>query len=143
MKLKIKPATQSPNAAAGSMRFGLSRQPKIQAAIAAVHSDAARAEDTDWSQVLALYDQLMVVQPSDVVALNRAVVVAEIDGPAAALELVDALELHGYVPFHVTRADLLKQLGRGADAADAYDRAIALSDNETERAFLKRQRASV
>ena len=116
---------------------------QIQAAIAAVHSDAARAEDTDWSQILALYDQLMIVQPSAVVALNRAVVVAEIDGPAAALAVVDSLDLDTYVPFHVARADLLKQLGRGAEAAAAYDRAIELTENETERAFLESQRAAV
>ncbi len=110
---------------------------QIQAAIAAVHSDAATAEDTDWAQILALYDQLMIVQPSPVVALNRAVVVAEIEGPAAALEIVDALDLDTYVPFHVTRADLLKQLGKSSDAAAAYDRAIELTENETERAFLE------
>jgi RNA polymerase sigma-70 factor (ECF subfamily) len=113
---------------------------QIQAAIAAVHSDAARAEDTDWSQILALYDQLMIVQPSDVVALNRAVVVAEVDGPAAALGVVDSLDLDTYVPFHVARADLFKQLGRVDDAAAAYDRAIELTENETERAFLAGQR---
>jgi RNA polymerase sigma-70 factor (ECF subfamily) len=116
---------------------------QIQGAIAAVHSDAARAEDTDWSQILALYDQLMIVQPSPVVELNRAVVVAEMDGPATALEVVDSLDLDTYVPFHVARADLLKQLGRGTEAAVAYDRAIELTENETERAFLEGQRAAV
>ena len=116
---------------------------QIQAAIAAVHSDAVKVEDTDWSQILVLYDQLMVVQPSPVVALNRAVVVAEVDGPAAGLELVDALTLESYVPFHVARADLLNQLHRPDEAAAAYDRAIALSENETERAFLARRRADV
>ena len=114
---------------------------QIQAAIAAVHSDAACASDTDWAQILALYDQLMIVQPSDVVALNRAVVLAEIDGAAAALSVVDTLDLETYVPFHVVRADLLEQLGRGTEAAAAYDRAIELSTNETERAFLEGQRA--
>jgi RNA polymerase sigma-70 factor (ECF subfamily) len=113
---------------------------QIQAAIAAVHSDAALAADTDWSQILALYDQLMIVQPSDVVALNRAVVVGEVDGPAAALEIVERLALDTYVPFHVTRADLLKKAGRSEDAAAAYDRAIELSTNEAERTFLERQR---
>ncbi|HMK12767.1 MAG TPA: DUF6596 domain-containing protein, partial [Acidimicrobiales bacterium] len=113
---------------------------QIQAAIAAVHSDAARVEDTDWSQILALYDQLMIVQPSDVVALNRAVVVAEVDGPASALQLVDALALDSYVPYHVARADLLKRIGDRDGATAAYDRAIELSTNEAERAFLETQR---
>ena len=116
---------------------------QIQAAIAAVHSDARVAADTDWSQILALYDQLMIVQPSAVVALNRAVAVAEVDGAAAALEIVDALDLDTYVPFHVTRADFLKKLGHSDDAAAAYDRAIELTTNETERAFLEGQRAAL
>jgi RNA polymerase sigma-70 factor (ECF subfamily) len=116
---------------------------QIQAAIAAVHADALRAEDTDWAQILALYDQLMIVQPSDVVALNRAVVLAEVEGAAPALSVVDTLDLETYVPFHVVRADLLEQLGRGAEAAAAYDRAIELSTNETERAFLEGQRAGL
>ena len=114
---------------------------QIQAAIAAVHSDARVAADTDWSQILALYDQLMIVQPSEVVALNRAVAVAEVDGAAAALEIVDALDLDTYVPFHVTRADFLKKLGHSDDAAAAYDQAIELTTNETERTFLEGQRA--
>jgi RNA polymerase sigma-70 factor (ECF subfamily) len=113
---------------------------QIQAAIAAVHSDSPTAADTDWGQILALYDQLMIVQPSDVVALNRAVAVAEVDGPAAALEIVDGLDLDAYVPFHVTRADVLKKLGHSDDAAAAYDRAIELTTNETERTFLEGQR---
>jgi RNA polymerase sigma-70 factor (ECF subfamily) len=113
---------------------------QIQAAIAAVHSDAPTAADTDWGQILALYDQLMIVQPSDVVALNRAVVVAEVDGPDAALEIVDTLDLDTYVPLHVTRADLLKKVGHNDDAATAYDRAIELTTNETERTFLEGQR---
>ncbi len=113
---------------------------QIQAAIAAVHSDAPTAADTDWGQILALYDQLMIVQPSDVVALNRAVAVAEVDGPAAALEIVDTLDLDTYVPLHVTRADLLKKLGHSDDAAAAYDRAIELTTNEAERKFLEGQR---
>ena len=116
---------------------------QIQAAIAAVHSDAVHASDTDWAQILALYDQLMVVQPSDVVALNRAVVIAEIDGAATALSVVDALDLETYVPFHVVRADLLKQLGKNDAAVSAYDRAIELSTNEAERAFLESQRAGL
>jgi RNA polymerase sigma-70 factor, ECF subfamily len=114
---------------------------QIQAAIAAVHSDAPSAEDTDWAQILALYDQLMVVQPSAVVALNRAVVLAEIGGAAAALTVVDTLDLDTYVPFHVVRADLLQQLGKTSDAIAAYDRAIDLSTNAPERAFLERKRS--
>ena len=82
----------------------------------------------------------MIVQPSPVVELNRAVVVGEVDGPAAALAVVDSLDLDSYVPFHVARADLLKQLGRADDAAAAYDRAIELTENETERAFLEARR---
>ena len=84
----------------------------------------------------------MIVQPSDVVALNRAVAVAEVDGPALALEIVDTIDLDTYVPFHVTRADLLKKLGHAEDAAAAYDRAIDLSTNDAERTFLERQRES-
>jgi len=115
---------------------------QIQAAISAVHSDARRADETDWSQILALYDQLMIVQPSDVVALNRAVAVAEVDGPALALEIVDTIDLDTYVPFHVTRADLLKKLGHAKGASAAYGRAIELSTNDAERAFLEHQRES-
>ncbi len=114
---------------------------QIQAAIAAVHSDALRAGHTDWAQILALYDQLMVVQPSAVVALNRAVVLAEIEGAEAALSIVDTLDLDAYVPFHVVRADLLEKLGNSADAVAAYDRAIELTTNAPERAFLERKRA--
>ena len=114
---------------------------QVQAAINAVHSDAATAADTDWGQVLALYDQLFALTPSPIVALNRAVAVAEVDSPAAALAVVDALELEGYLPYHVTRADLLRRLGRGDEAAAAYDRALDLSTNDTERRFLATQRA--
>ena len=113
---------------------------QIQAAIAAVHSDAARAEDTDWTQILALYDQLMVVQPSDVVALNRAVVLAEIEGPAAALSVVDTLDLDSYMPFHVVRADLLKQLGKTARPPRPTTAPSRSPTNEAERAFLVGQR---
>ena len=114
---------------------------QVQAAINAVHSDAATAAATDWSQVLALYDQLLALTPTPVVALNRAVAIAEVDGPAAALADVDVLELEGYLPYHVTRADLLRRLGRGDEAAAAYDRALDLSTNETERRFLAARRA--
>ncbi|HEY6745744.1 MAG TPA: RNA polymerase sigma factor [Mycobacteriales bacterium] len=109
---------------------------QIQAAIAAVHSDAPTGADTDWSQILALYDQLIVVAPTPVVALNRAVAVAERHGPAAGLAELDRLDLPGYHLFHATRADLLSRLGRSAEAARAYERALELATNATERAFL-------
>jgi RNA polymerase sigma-70 factor, ECF subfamily len=113
---------------------------QLQAAINAVHSDAADAAQTDWAQILALYDQLITVTPTPVVALNRCVAVAEVHGPAAALELVDQLSLDGYHLFHGTRADLLRRLGRRQDAAAAYDAAIARAANGAERAFLKDRR---
>jgi RNA polymerase sigma-70 factor (ECF subfamily) len=113
---------------------------QLQAAINAVHSDAPRAQDTDWRQILALYDQLTVFTPTPVVALNRAVAVAELRGPAAGLELVDALDLGGYRAFHAVRADLLRRLNRDDEAAAAYDAAIALSGNDAERRFLERRR---
>jgi RNA polymerase sigma-70 factor, ECF subfamily len=112
---------------------------QIQAAINAVHSDAPTAADTDWQQILRLYDQLLVVAPSPVAALNRAVVVAEVDGPAAALALVDGLapaSLGGYYLYHAIRADLLRRLGRRAEADAAYETAIARTGNAAERAFL-------
>jgi RNA polymerase sigma-70 factor (ECF subfamily) len=111
---------------------------QIQAAVAAVHSDAARAEDTDWGQIVTLYDQLRAVAPTPVVALNRAVAVAERDGPAAGLAEVEPLRAHldAYQPFHATRADMLVRAGRTAEAADAYRTAIALTDNAAEREFL-------
>jgi RNA polymerase sigma-70 factor (ECF subfamily) len=116
---------------------------QIQAAIAAVHSDAPTAARTDWRQVLALYDQLQAIAPTPVVALNRAVAVAELDGPAVALAQVDALDLDGYHLYHATRADLLRRLERPADAAAAYDRAIARAGNAAERAFLTARRAAL
>jgi RNA polymerase sigma-70 factor (ECF subfamily) len=109
---------------------------QIQAAINAVHSDASVAAVTDWSQILQLYDQLLTIAPSAVVALNRAVAVAEVNGPAAALAIVDSLNLSGYYLFHAIRADLLRRLGRAADAAAAYEIAIARSANAAERAYL-------
>jgi RNA polymerase sigma-70 factor (ECF subfamily) len=108
---------------------------QLQAAIAAVHADAARAEDTDWPEIVGLYDELLHVTSSAVVALNRAVAVSYVDGPATALALVDALDLDRYHPWHGTRADLLSRLDRHDDAATAYDRAAALTDNPAERAF--------
>ena len=120
---------------------------QIQAAIAAVHADAATASGTDWSQIVALYDQLLALRPNAVVALNRAVAVAELDGPEVALAALGAFDadtaLADYQPYHATRADLLARAGRGADAVVAYDRAIELSANPTERRFLEAQRAAV
>jgi len=116
---------------------------QLQAAINAVHSDAGSIEDTDWRQIVALYDQLLALHPSPVVALNRAVALGEVHGPAAALELVDELELDSYHLFHVIRADLLRRLGRPAEAAAAYDAAIELTENATERAFLEARRQAV
>ncbi len=109
---------------------------QIQAAINAVHSDALVAAVTDWDQILQLYDQLLAVAPGPVVALNRAVAVAEVDGPAAALTLVDGLDLGGYYMFHAIRADLLRRLGQPAEADAAYELAIAQTRNATERAHL-------
>jgi RNA polymerase sigma-70 factor, ECF subfamily len=116
---------------------------QVQAAINAVHSDAPTAAATDWSQIVTLYDQLLALAPSPVVALNRAVAVAEVDGPRAALALVDALDLGDYQPLHAIRADLLRRLGRHAEAAAAYDAAIARSENAAERRFLERARAAL
>ena len=113
---------------------------QIQAAINAVHSDASSAESTDWEQILALYDQHMAVAPSPVVALNRAIVVAEVEGPAAALELVEDIDLGSYRQYHAIRADLLRRLGRSREAAEAYETAIALTENAAEREFLVRRR---
>jgi RNA polymerase sigma-70 factor, ECF subfamily len=93
---------------------------------------------TDWRQILTLYDQLLSIAPRPVVALNRAVAVAEVDGPRAALDLVEALDLGTYHLFHAIRADLLRRLGRDAEAAKAYEMAIALTDNLAERSFLRR-----
>jgi len=112
---------------------------QIQAAISAVHT----IRPTDWAAVRALYDQLMAVAPSPVVALNRAIAVAEIDGPQPALALVEALDLEGYYVLHATRADLLRRLGQAAEAAQAYARAAELTSNEAERAFLNRARSEL
>ncbi|MFI5553659.1 RNA polymerase sigma factor [Streptomyces sp. NPDC051738] len=112
---------------------------QIQAALQAVHSDAPSAEATDWGQILRLYDQLMALAPSPVVALNRAVAVAEVEGPRHALDLVDALDLDGYHVFHAVRADLLRRLGRDAEALRAYEAAVALTRSPAERAFLQRR----
>jgi RNA polymerase sigma-70 factor (ECF subfamily) len=118
---------------------------QVLAAINAVHTDAADARDTDWSQVAALYDQLVRLDPSPVVALNRAIAIAELDGPHVALGLVDELAapLADYHAFHATRADLLRRLGRSAAAREAYDRAIHLTGNAAEMAYLTRRRAEL
>jgi RNA polymerase sigma-70 factor (ECF subfamily) len=113
---------------------------QIQAAINAVHSDAPAAAATDWRQIVALYDQLLVVAPNPVVALHRAVAVAEVEGPDTALALVDGLDLDGRHLFHAIRAELLRRLGRDGDAALAYEAAIARTGNAAERDFLRRQR---
>lgn len=115
---------------------------QLLAAINAVHTDAADARDTDWSQVVALYDRLARLDPSPVVVLNRAIAVAELDGPQVALAQVEALAtpLDGYHAFHATRADLLRRLGRSQEARAAYDRAIELSANTAEMAYLTRRR---
>jgi RNA polymerase sigma-70 factor (ECF subfamily) len=113
---------------------------QVQAAINAVHTDALEASMTDWSQVVALYDQLIVLSPTPVVALNRAVAVAEVDGPEVALALVDQLDLDGYHAWQATRAELLRRLRRPGEARAAYDRAIGLAGNEPERAFLRSRR---
>jgi RNA polymerase sigma-70 factor (ECF subfamily) len=116
---------------------------QLQAAINAVHADARSAADTDWAQILASYDLLFALTPTPVVALNRAVAVAEVEGPAAALAALDALELPGYHLLHSTRADLLRRLGRHDDAAEAYDAALALTGNPAERRFLEERRQSL
>jgi RNA polymerase sigma-70 factor (ECF subfamily) len=109
---------------------------QIQAAINAVHADAASFEATDWNQILALYDQLLALSPTPVIALNRAIALGEVRGPAAALVLLDDLDLDAYHLFHATRADLLRRLGRHGEAAMAYARAADLATNDAERDFL-------
>ncbi|MFD9981486.1 RNA polymerase sigma factor [Streptomyces massasporeus] len=116
---------------------------QIQAAINAVHSDAPTAQTTDWDQILRLYDQLMALAPSPVVALNRAVAVAEVQGPRPALDLLDGLGLDGYRVFHAVRADLLRRLGRTTEAVRDYEAALALTESAAERAFLERRARSL
>jgi RNA polymerase sigma-70 factor (ECF subfamily) len=110
---------------------------QLQAAINAVHADAATFADTDWPQIVALYDQLLALAPTPVVALNRAIAIGELQGPAAALALVEELDLDGYYAFQATRADLLRRLGRSSEAAAAYERAATLAPTEAERDFLR------
>jgi RNA polymerase sigma-70 factor (ECF subfamily) len=118
---------------------------QVLAAISAVHTSVPDARDTDWSQVVALYDQLVAIDPSPIVAMNRAIAVAELEGPEVGLAAVEerAGELDGYHLFHATRADLLRRLGRTAEAGAAYDRAIALAGNSAEVAFLSRRRGEL
>jgi RNA polymerase sigma-70 factor, ECF subfamily len=115
----------------------------VQAAIAAVHCRASRAEDTDWSQIVRLYDVLEQMQPSPIVELNRAVAVAMLEGPRTGLALIDALaasnDLENYHLLHAARADLLRRLGGFAEAAKSYDRALELATNESERRYLERR----
>jgi RNA polymerase sigma-70 factor (ECF subfamily) len=115
---------------------------QILAAINAVHTSARQMRDTDWSQVVALYDQLISIDPSPVIALNRAIAVAELEGPEVALAAIDGLEdkLIGYHAYHGTRADLLRRLGRSQESYTAYDKAIELSGNTAESAYLIRRR---
>jgi RNA polymerase sigma-70 factor (ECF subfamily) len=119
----------------------------LQAAIAAQHCQAARAEDTDWPEIARLYDLLERLQPSPIVSLNRAVAVAMVDGPRPALALIDALtaagDLDGYHLLHAARADLLRRVGSNVEAAKSYERALALVTNESERRFLKRRLGEV
>jgi RNA polymerase sigma-70 factor (ECF subfamily) len=119
---------------------------QIQAAIAAVHADAATYESTDWPQIVALYDHLYVLRPNPVVALNRAVAIGELYGPAqglAALEEIDTTSLASYQPYHAARADLLVRVGRRDEAIAAYERALEQTMNPLERDFLARQRAAL
>jgi RNA polymerase sigma-70 factor, ECF subfamily len=120
------------------LRLGRPGPYQLQAAINAVHSDAASADATDWRQILALYDQQLAIEPSPMVALHRAVAVAEVEGPQRALAILDELDLDGYRLYHAIRADLLRRVGRSAEAARAYEAAIARSENAVEREFLQR-----
>jgi RNA polymerase sigma-70 factor (ECF subfamily) len=112
-------------------------QYQVQAAIQAVHTDAATFEATDWGQIVALYDLLLAIAPTPVVALNRAIAVGETEGPSAALEIVDGLDLDGYYAFHAARADLLSRLNRLGEAATAFERAAELAPTEAERELLR------
>jgi RNA polymerase sigma-70 factor (ECF subfamily) len=125
------------------LRRGAPGPYQVQAAVSAVHADARTAADTDWPQVLALYDLLLSLQPTAVVALNRAVALAEVEGPGTALAAVEALSLSTYQPFHVVRAELLGRLGRTADARAAYDAALDLTVNAVERRHLERRRSEL
>jgi RNA polymerase sigma-70 factor (ECF subfamily) len=127
----------------GCLALGRPGPYQVQAAIQAVHAEARDTAATDWRRILSLYDQLLTYAPGPVVALNRAVAYAEVAGPQAALAVVDALPLTGYYLFHAVRADLLRRLGRGAEAARAYAEATARTANVREREFLERRRRDV
>lgn len=116
---------------------------QILAAINAVHTDAATWADTSWTQVVALYDQLTQLDPSPIVALNRAVAIAELDEPEAALALLDQLPLSGYHRWHAARAEILTTLDRRAEAIAAYDAAIGATENSAERTYLCSRRAEI
>ena len=116
---------------------------QLLAAVNAVHTDAPTAAATDWAQIATLYEQLYAVDPSPIVALNRAIAIAELDGPEVGLAMVDKSPLPTYHAWHATRADLLRRLGRSAEARAAYDAAIEATDNEAERAYLSRRRGSL
>ncbi len=124
-------------------RIGVPGPYQLQAAINAVHADAARPEETDWPQILALYDHLLALYPTPVVALNRAVALAEVRGADAGLAALEPLSLDNYQPYHVVRAELLARRGRPADADAAYARALELTANAVERAHLDRRRAAL
>jgi RNA polymerase sigma-70 factor (ECF subfamily) len=116
---------------------------QLMAAVNAVHTDAPSAADTDWSQILRLYDQLQAISPTPIVALNRAVAVAEVDGPGLALSIVDKLPLRGYHAWHAARAELLRRLGRSAEARVEYESALTTTGNPGERAYLTRRAAQL
>ena len=116
---------------------------QVQAAIQAVHSDATTANETDWAQVVALYDQLLAIRPDPIARLNRAVAVAEVAGPDIGLRLVDELDLDRYHLYHAIRADLLRRLGRTDDASAAYAAAMERTENDVERAYLQTRIASL
>jgi RNA polymerase sigma-70 factor (ECF subfamily) len=128
-----------------AMALGRPGPYQVQAAIAALHAQAPRPEDTDWAQIAALYGALVQMSPSPIVELNRAVAIAMADGPQAGLALADRLagDLDGYHLFHSARADLLRRLDRQAEAADAYRRALELATNQQERSFLERRLGEV
>jgi RNA polymerase sigma-70 factor (ECF subfamily) len=113
---------------------------QLLAAVNAVHTEATDAAQTDWHQIVELYDQLYAVSPTPVVALNRAIAIAEVAGPTAGLAIVDELDLAGYHPFHAARADLLRRAGRNAEAREAYNRAVDLATNPAEQAYLRSRR---
>jgi RNA polymerase sigma-70 factor, ECF subfamily len=114
---------------------------QILAAINAVHTSAASAVETDWSQIVALYNQLVAIDPSPIIALNRAIAVGELDGPEVALALIDRLEsLSDYHAFHAARADFLRRLERNEESREAYDAAIELAGNVAEATYLRRRR---